>query len=146
MAVQWYRKAAAQGYPAAQYKLGEMYWHGIGVARDVMASAKWYLMAAELGYPRAQWNLWMAYSGGMGVPRDPVAAYKWASLAASQGIVGADKMAEVQTHSMTQKELAEAKRSNREWLAAYQKQKDKGVCIGYEVAVCPKEMKSQFQD
>jgi caspase domain-containing protein/Sel1 repeat-containing protein len=45
-AVEWYRKAAAQGDTAAQAGLGFMYDHGLGVAKDKAKSREWYQKAA----------------------------------------------------------------------------------------------------
>ena len=41
-AVKWYRKAADQGFAAAQYNLGGMYYRGEGVAKDEVEAVKWY--------------------------------------------------------------------------------------------------------
>ncbi len=41
VAVNWYRKAAAQGLSEAQYNLGNMYENGKGVSKDNAEAAKW---------------------------------------------------------------------------------------------------------
>ena len=46
-AVQWYRKAAAQGYEVAQTSLGGMYEKGTGVSRDFVQAYMWYSLAAS---------------------------------------------------------------------------------------------------
>ena len=48
-AVKWYRKAADQGYAAAQTNLGLMYAHGQGVPQDYVEAVKWYRKAADQG-------------------------------------------------------------------------------------------------
>ena len=53
-AVRWYRKAADQDYPPAQYSLGVMYANGRGVPRDDSHAMTWYRKAAEQGYVPAQ--------------------------------------------------------------------------------------------
>ena len=40
-AVIWYRKAAEQGYPSAQWSLGFAYYHGEGVPQDYVEAHKW---------------------------------------------------------------------------------------------------------
>ena len=51
-AVKWFRKAAEQGNPQAQYTLGMMYQKGRGVAQNQSEAQKWYQKAAGQGYPR----------------------------------------------------------------------------------------------
>ena len=46
-AFEWYKKAAEQGDVYAQYKLGTMYQHGIGVQRDYTKAKEWYTKVAE---------------------------------------------------------------------------------------------------
>lgn len=43
----WFRKAAEQGHPAAQNRLGVMYERGEGVSPDLIEAYKWYTLAAE---------------------------------------------------------------------------------------------------
>jgi TPR repeat protein len=47
--VKWYRKAADQGYAAAQYNLGVCYDNGGGVVQDKAEAVKWYRKAADQG-------------------------------------------------------------------------------------------------
>ena len=53
-ACEWYRKAADQGCPAAQYNLGVMYDRGRGVRQDHATACEWYRKAADQGDPEAQ--------------------------------------------------------------------------------------------
>ncbi len=48
-AISWYRKAADQGYPAAQLKLGSIYEYGWGVDKDYDKARSWYQKAADQG-------------------------------------------------------------------------------------------------
>ena len=48
-AVEWYQKAAGQGYAIAQYNLGLMYHIGIGVTQDAVKAVEWYRKAAAQG-------------------------------------------------------------------------------------------------
>ena len=54
MAVDWYQKAASQGFMDAQANLGMMYYHGHGVERDYQAAARWFRMAADQGDEEAR--------------------------------------------------------------------------------------------
>ena len=84
-AVKWYRKAADQGYAAAQYDLGFSYNLGLGVSQDYTEAVKWYRKAAEQGFADAQYNLGCCYGLGQGVPQDYAEAVKWFRKAAEQG-------------------------------------------------------------
>lgn len=53
-AAQWYTKAANQGLPEAQFKLGKCYFEGMGVPVDKAASKKWLLKATDKGSIEAQ--------------------------------------------------------------------------------------------
>lgn len=54
-AIKWFRLAADQGNPSAQYYLGSMYEDGYyGVARDYNEAVKWYKLAAKQGHANAK--------------------------------------------------------------------------------------------
>jgi TPR repeat protein len=80
-AVRWFRKAADQGDPDGQYRLGSAYASGVGVREDKSEAAKWYLKAAEQGLTIAQYMLGHAYETGEGVPKDEIEAYAYFNLA-----------------------------------------------------------------
>jgi len=54
LAVEWYRKAANQGYAGAQLNLGLMYNHGHGVTKDGRLAVKFIRKAAKQGNKIAQ--------------------------------------------------------------------------------------------
>ena len=56
-AMLWYRRAAAQGYPLAQVRIGEMYGESRGVDRDLIEAKRWFALAAAQGLQRAKVNL-----------------------------------------------------------------------------------------
>ena len=56
-AVSWYRKAAEQGYPAAEYDLGRMLADGRGVPKNEAEAEAWFRRAAEKGIREAQQRL-----------------------------------------------------------------------------------------
>ena len=56
MAVNWYRKAAEQGYPLAQNNLGFMYGQGSGVKKDFVQAHMWYSLAAAAGIVLSEEN------------------------------------------------------------------------------------------
>jgi len=48
-AVEWFQKAAEQGMPKAQFRLGMMYAQGRGVPQDRAKADEWYKKAADQG-------------------------------------------------------------------------------------------------
>ena len=49
-ASKWYRKAAEQGYPQAQYRLGVMYYKGQGKTQDADEAYVWLSIALASGF------------------------------------------------------------------------------------------------
>ena len=54
---QWFQQAATLGFPVAQNELGEMYYEGREVPKDLAAARRWLTQAAQANYPRARINL-----------------------------------------------------------------------------------------
>ena len=81
--------AALSGDAAAQYRLGEMYDLGQGVAQDYAQAVAWYRRAAEQGHAPAQFALAEMYKNGDGVTKDLTQAVKWYRRAADGGSAGA---------------------------------------------------------
>ena len=81
----WFRRAAEQGYAAAQTDLGAMYANGRGVPKNYPEAVKWYRRAAEQGNSISQRCLAKLYFQGLGVPANAAEAVKWYSRAAEQG-------------------------------------------------------------
>lgn len=52
-AAEWFRRAALQGYAAAQLEIGVMYVNGEGVAEDLHEAYAWYLLASQQGNAQA---------------------------------------------------------------------------------------------
>jgi hypothetical protein len=75
--MQWFHRAADQGYANAQHHLGLMYRQGIGVVQNYAVAAWWIRKAAEQGDTAAQTSLGEMYLGGLGVARNNVEAAKW---------------------------------------------------------------------
>lgn len=53
LALQWYKRAAAQGLADAQYMAGRFYGNGRGVKQDPAAALFWLELAAAAGHPLA---------------------------------------------------------------------------------------------
>ena len=88
-AAKWYRQAAVQGLPAAQFRLGLVYDRGAGGITDHAEAASWYRRSAEQGHPRAQFALGVLHENGRGVPCDHTAAACWYRRSAEQGFAPA---------------------------------------------------------
>jgi TPR repeat protein len=87
-AVEWYCKAAEQGYADAQKFLGICF---SGVLHDDTKAVEWYLKAAEQGDADAQNMLAQKYEDGKGVNQDYEKAAEWYRKAAVQGHENATK-------------------------------------------------------
>lgn len=81
-ALQELRRAAEQGDPEAQFKLGAGHADSLGDAEAVT----WLRAAAGQGHLVAQVTLASRYEGGIGVPRDYRRATSWYRLAAEQEV------------------------------------------------------------
>lgn len=82
-AIDMYKKAAEQGHPLAQSKLGILYSEGEVVPKNYKTAVYWYKKAALQNEPTAQLNLGVLYNNGQGVKRSFVEAYAWHSISAA---------------------------------------------------------------
>jgi TPR repeat protein len=78
-------KAARIGVPEAQYQVGLMYAHGMGVNKNLGKAIEWISKAAERGVLSAQYLLATRYEAGVGVQRDMRQAVLWFEKAAHNG-------------------------------------------------------------
>ncbi|MHC5136949.1 MAG: SEL1-like repeat protein, partial [Planctomycetota bacterium] len=76
---------AEQGDPAAQYRVGMMYYSGQQVPQNSALAALWFTKAARQGYSDAQYFLSLIYGLGEGVTQSDRKAAEWAQKAAEQG-------------------------------------------------------------
>jgi hypothetical protein len=116
--VRLYQESAESGNSDAQYKLGLLYLTGNGALQDFDEAAKWLKLAAEQGYALAQYELGLIYRTGHGVAIDQVQSYVWLNLAAAAGIQQAVAAREEVMRSLNGKQLAQAQKASREWLAS----------------------------
>jgi hypothetical protein len=82
---------AERGDASAQYNLGLLYQHGLGVERGISEAAKWYVRAAENGDADAQNAIGDLYVAGLWGKKDYAKAARWYELAAEQGLVEAQR-------------------------------------------------------
>jgi TPR repeat protein len=77
-AVEWYRKAAAQGNAAGEFGLGQMYLKGEGVEKDVEMAHTYIRLAAEKNQLLAVVMMMNAYrTGALGLTPDSDKADQW---------------------------------------------------------------------
>ena len=78
-------KVAEEGDADAQYCLGELYYKGEGLAKDLKKAVYWYTKAAETGWGHAGAikRLVDCYSNGEGVEKDLEKAKFWQDKAES---------------------------------------------------------------
>lgn len=106
---------AANGDASAQYRLGELLWHGQGFKGGNKQAAHWYRKASEQGFVQAQLMYAHMCGGGYGVPQDLVEAYKWYAICNdSLGTKGEDLTKRV-SPNMTRKEIVEGERRAAEY-------------------------------
>lgn len=122
--VQLYQESAENGEADAQYKLGLLYLTGNGALQDFAEAAKWLRRAAEQGYALAQYELGLIYRTGYGLAIDHVQSYVWLNLAAAAGIPEAVSARDEVMRSLSNKQLAQAQKMAREWLASRLKDKN----------------------
>lgn len=83
-AVNYFRKAAENGYADAQNRLGVRYSNGEGVEQDDALAFQWFMKAAEQGHKKAQSNVGNGYHYGNGVEIDHEKAKEWLRKSADQ--------------------------------------------------------------
>ena len=81
----WLNKAAAQGSAEAYYKIGNIYFDGEHIRKDVPKALTAYQKAAQLNFSNAQLKLAEIYAKGDGVTQSNAEAIKWYTKAAQQG-------------------------------------------------------------
>ena len=87
-AVEWYRKAADQGFAEAQFNLGKMYSAGLGVGRNKKEAENWYRKAADQGFADAQCSLGEMLDASRSC-KFSQEAVEWYRKAAEQGLADA---------------------------------------------------------
>ncbi len=85
-AAKWYERAAELGLAPAQYRIGNLYEKGNGVARDLAKAKTWYQMAAEQGNASAMHNLAVLFATGADGTTDNDSAARWFGQAAELGV------------------------------------------------------------
>jgi len=85
-AFKWFKAAANQGNPVAQFLLGVFYFLGRGVKQDYNEAFHWYKAAAEQGFGSAESSLGKMYYLGVGVEQNFKEAINLYKAAAEKNI------------------------------------------------------------
>lgn len=83
------RESAINGNAESCLALGNAYFYGNGIAKDLYSAFEWYFEAAEKGNNIAQFNLALCYDQGLGIELNRIEALRWYNKAADGGIVQA---------------------------------------------------------
>jgi localization factor PodJL len=85
-ALYWYREAAKEGHPEAQYNLGIAHIEGIGTEYNAPLAAAFFESAANAGIVEAAYNLGLIYENGLTGAADKTEnALLWYKIAADGG-------------------------------------------------------------
>lgn len=84
MALQWYRRAAAQDHVLAQHNIGNVYFSGTGVEQSDTDAVHWWQLAANAGDTVPMYRLGTMYELGRGVDADIEQALAWYQAAAQR--------------------------------------------------------------
>ncbi|MDR3371401.1 tetratricopeptide repeat protein [Rhodoferax sp.] len=114
-AVEWWRIAAEQGDPEAQYNLSVAYGKGLGLDRDTELALDWLIKAAEQGVASAQSKLGLRYVTGDGVALDPIEGHKWLMLASLKGDAAAQVNVKRSEDQLGRMQILEANRRAMAW-------------------------------
>lgn len=109
-ALQIWTPLAESDHSTAQYNLGFMYEHGLGVSQNWSLAVLWYREAASNFNPGAMFNLGVIYGNGIGVSRDLLHAYMWFSLSAELGVENGAQNKAVVSQLLTHQQLEAARR------------------------------------
>lgn len=80
-----FKEAAEDGNAEAQNNIANLYYLGLGPARNIAQAAHWYQRAAFNGNSDAQINLGLMHANGLGVSLDLERAYGWFRFAHRNG-------------------------------------------------------------
>ncbi|WP_134634252.1 tetratricopeptide repeat protein, partial [Pseudomonas aeruginosa] len=99
------QQVANGGDAEAQYELGEFFYDGERIPRDLQAALNWFEKASLQGHAQAQYHLGTMFFRGEGVPANNVQAYIVLKMAAVNGAEDALDSADLVAEQMNRDEL-----------------------------------------
>ena len=108
---------AEQGDADAQFKLGSLYYQGLGLPQDYKEAIIWLRKAAEQRNVYAQVTLGTIYAEGVrgAIEKDYPQALMWFIFAAAEGDKEAMEFRDAMASRMTPSQIAEAQKMGREF-------------------------------
>ena len=79
-ALEWYEKAALQGFDEAQFKMGQCFLKGLGTEPDLQQAIEWFEKAGRNGHSQAALVLGQMYYKGEDLPKNLYEAKRWLEL------------------------------------------------------------------
>lgn len=113
----WYRLAAKDAVPEAEFAMGEIHYAGLGVAPDLHEALRWFLLAAQHGSVEAQVMVGTMRLDGEGAPRGAVDGLAWLQVAAVQGSAEAECRQRKAKRRMDEAQVKQAHSRARKYLA-----------------------------
>jgi TPR repeat protein len=116
-ALQALKPLAEQGIADAQFKMGSLYYQGLGVPQNYKEAVTWLRKAAEQGHVSSQTTLGTVYAEGVQgvIGKDYPQAFMWFSFAAAKGDKEAVEFRDNLASRMTPTQIVEAQKLAREF-------------------------------
>jgi uncharacterized protein len=108
------QRAATQNYADAQYCVGYLYQHGLGMQADPKEAAKRYVLAGNGGQRKAMMDLAEMYWKGEGIRVDRPEAYCYFFLAGRRGMPDAKKQAQTLWNEMSKDDIKHLEKKLRD--------------------------------
>jgi TPR repeat protein len=120
-AMKWYRKAANQGFAAAENNIGFLYETGGGVPADGATALGWYRLAAEHGFPDSALTVAKFLLAGPESVRDRNGALVWFEIARRVQARGVESESALDrlTQEMSPSDHKAIDNAASRWLAQY---------------------------
>lgn len=83
------RESAISGNPESCLELGNAYYHGKGIDKDIYSAFQWYFEAAKSNNPAALFNVALCYDEGIGTEENKIEALRWYKKAADASVLPA---------------------------------------------------------
>ena len=113
----WYRLAANEDVPEAEFAMGELHRDGLGVAEDLHQALRWFRRAAKHGSIEAQVRVGRMRLKGEGASRDAVDGLAWLQVAAVQGNAEAECLQRIAARQMDEAQVRQADSQARKYMA-----------------------------
>lgn len=111
-----WQERAEDGDTDAWYRIGILYYLGLGVKRNNHKAHQWILRAARSGHPSAQRDLGLMYESGRTGKRDMENAYMWLYAAYQQGNRNAEPALQMLSGQLSPNRVRQLKQTVRPYI------------------------------